>query len=147
MQNPNASWQVLRGTESAIAGAGAGLVSATITCPLDVVKTKLQAEGAFGVSNPKYKGLFGTLSRIWAEEGPRGLYRGLGPTIFGFMPTWAIYFTGMLTCMLCLAAALIECCLLQCTIESSQRYPKGEEVSTIPLRILFYFDICVMNTF
>ncbi|RUS31001.1 mitochondrial NAD transporter [Jimgerdemannia flammicorona] len=35
----------------------------------------------------------GTLSRIWREEGIRGLYRGLGPTIFGYLPTWAIYFT------------------------------------------------------
>jgi solute carrier family 25 folate transporter 32 len=35
----------------------------------------------------------GTLSRIWSEEGIRGLYRGLGPTIFGYLPTWAIYFT------------------------------------------------------
>ncbi|KAG0176338.1 hypothetical protein DFQ28_003477 [Apophysomyces sp. BC1034] len=35
----------------------------------------------------------GTLSRIWNEEGIRGLYRGLGPTIFGYLPTWAIYFT------------------------------------------------------
>lgn len=37
--------------------------------------------------------LLGTLSRIWTEEGIRGLYRGLGPTIFGYLPTWAIYFT------------------------------------------------------
>lgn len=35
----------------------------------------------------------GTLSRIWKEEGIRGLYRGLGPTILGYIPTWAIYFT------------------------------------------------------
>jgi len=35
----------------------------------------------------------GTLTRIWSEEGIRGLYRGLGPTIFGYLPTWAIYFT------------------------------------------------------
>ena len=37
--------------------------------------------------------IIGTLTRIWAEEGVRGLYRGLGPTIFGYLPTWAIYFT------------------------------------------------------
>ena len=35
----------------------------------------------------------GTLSRTWHEEGIRGLYRGLGPTILGYLPTWAIYFT------------------------------------------------------
>lgn len=25
-------------------------------------------------------------------DGLRGLYRGLGPTILGYLPTWAIYF-------------------------------------------------------
>ncbi|CAG8796477.1 9977_t:CDS:1, partial [Cetraspora pellucida] len=34
-----------------------------------------------------------TLRRIWTEEGIRGLYRGLGPTLYGYLPTWAIYFS------------------------------------------------------
>lgn len=37
--------------------------------------------------------IVGTLSRIWKEEGIRGLYRGLTPTVVGYIPTWAIYFT------------------------------------------------------
>ncbi|CAO1628851.1 unnamed protein product [Parajaminaea phylloscopi] len=117
---------------SAIAGACAGLVSSIVTCPLDVVKTKLQAQA----SSPKaqsvspgipqagavpssplpaayksaqaaqathaasvdsgervYRGLTGTLRTIYRDDGVRGFYRGLGPTIFGYLPTWAIYFT------------------------------------------------------
>ncbi|CAO3690061.1 unnamed protein product [Umbelopsis ramanniana] len=76
-----------------IAGAGAGIVSSIVTCPLDVVKTRLQNQGTGHPGIALYRGTYGTLSRIWMEEGIRGLYRGLGPTIFGYLPTWAIYFT------------------------------------------------------
>jgi solute carrier family 25 (mitochondrial folate transporter), member 32 len=121
---------------SAVAGACAGLVSSIVTCPLDVVKTKLQAQSgpsrplrsgwsgpaghpnggigggaareaweknlhdqarAKGVSvaeiSSQYEGLSGTMRKIWTENGVKGFYRGLGPTIFGYLPTWAIYFT------------------------------------------------------
>ncbi|MBW0463169.1 hypothetical protein O181_002884 [Austropuccinia psidii MF-1] len=89
-------WRYLMGAESIISGASAGLVSSIVTCPLDVVKTKLQAQGSFINTNStlaSYKGLTGSLKTIWREEGHRGLYRGLGPTIIGYLPTWAIYFT------------------------------------------------------
>jgi len=42
---------------SALAGACAGLVSSIVTCPLDVVKTKLQAQG--GPSRPLRSGWSG----------------------------------------------------------------------------------------
>ncbi|KAI8887785.1 mitochondrial carrier [Backusella circina FSU 941] len=76
-----------------IAGAGAGIVSSVVTCPLDVAKTRLQNQGKSIPGEKIYKGTLGTLSRIWQEERVRGLYRGLGPTILGYLPTWAIYFT------------------------------------------------------
>ncbi|CAG8495591.1 2655_t:CDS:2 [Paraglomus brasilianum] len=79
-----------------IAGAVAGCVSSVVTCPLDVVKTRLQnqrKERKGSNSVPLYKGTGGTLKRIWNEEGIRGLYRGLGPTLYGYLPTWAIYFS------------------------------------------------------
>ncbi|GET04181.1 mitochondrial NAD transporter [Rhizophagus clarus] len=76
-----------------IAGAVAGCVSSIVTCPLDVVKTRLQNQGKIDHSIPSYKGTGGTLKRIWVEEGIRGLYRGLGPTLYGYLPTWAIYFS------------------------------------------------------
>lgn len=92
---------------NAIAGACAGLVSSIATCPLDVVKTKLQAQHNPSTSRnqispslnnisktaPLYRGIFSSLHRIWLEEGVRGLYRGLGPVLLGYLPTWASYFT------------------------------------------------------
>ena len=33
-----------------------------------------------------------TFRNIILHDGLRGLYRGLGPTILGYLPTWAIYF-------------------------------------------------------
>ncbi|KAI7864914.1 mitochondrial carrier domain-containing protein [Spinellus fusiger] len=80
-------------SKHAVSGALAGLASAFVTCPLDVVKTRLQNQGRVQPGQVAYQGTLGTLSRIWCDEGIRGLYRGLGPTIFGYLPTWAIYFT------------------------------------------------------
>ncbi|TFY69085.1 hypothetical protein EVG20_g3311 [Dentipellis fragilis] len=74
-----------------IAGAGGGLVASVATCPLDVVKTKLQAQrAAYGQAG--YLGVYGTIKTILKHDGLRGLYRGLGPTVLGYLPTWAIYF-------------------------------------------------------
>jgi solute carrier family 25 folate transporter 32 len=82
-----------------ICGAGAGLASGIVTCPLDVIKTKLQAQGGFITRRPgqftgstqAYKGMVGTARVIWREEGLRGMYRGLGPMLLGYLPTWAVY--------------------------------------------------------
>lgn len=77
---------------SMVAGAGAGLVSSIATCPLDVVKTTLQAQSA-PRGAPGYEGVTKTVYRIYRQSGLRGFYRGLGPTIGGYLPTWGIYFT------------------------------------------------------
>ena len=34
----------------------------------------------------------GTVKSILKYDGVRGMYRGLGPTLLGYLPTWAIYF-------------------------------------------------------
>lgn len=80
-------------------GASAGVTSGIVTCPLDVIKTKLQAQGGFQLRrNGKlihgetlYRGMVGTGKMIWRDEGLRGLYKGLGPMLLGYLPTWAIY--------------------------------------------------------
>ncbi|KAF8583354.1 mitochondrial NAD transporter [Ramaria rubella] len=72
-------------------GAGGGLVASVATCPLDVIKTKLQAQ-TVARGHAGYLGVLPMLKKILRRDGFRGLYRGLGPTILGYLPTWAIYF-------------------------------------------------------
>jgi solute carrier family 25 folate transporter 32 len=86
----------------AFAGAVGGFMSGIVTCPLDVIKTKLQAQGGLrsaqaagssATSAVLYNGMLGTGRLILREDGVRGLYRGLGPIILGYIPTWAVWFT------------------------------------------------------
>ena len=83
-----------------LSGAIAGAVAGVVSCPLDVIKTKLQAQGGFQgareglkASSIAYKGVAGSASTIWKEDGLRGMYRGLGPMLLGYVPTWAVYLT------------------------------------------------------
>ena len=83
-----------------ISGAVAGAFSGVVSCPLDVIKTKLQAQGGFKarqdvelLATAAYRGVHGTAATIWREDGLRGLYRGLSPMLLGYIPTWAIYLT------------------------------------------------------
>ena len=83
-----------------LSGGIAGAVSGLVSCPLDVIKTKLQAQGGFRaakdgvkISTAAYRGVTGTAATIWKEEGIRGMYRGLEPMLLGYVPTWAVYLT------------------------------------------------------
>ena len=51
-----------------VAGAGAGLVSSVVICPLDVVKTALQAQ-RLARDSPAYEGVEKTVRRIWRQSG------------------------------------------------------------------------------
>ncbi|SCU94578.1 LAME_0F08020g1_1 [Lachancea meyersii CBS 8951] len=78
---------------TALAGAMAGFLAGVTVCPLDVAKTRLQAQGLRSGSVKYYNGIVGTLTTIVRDEGVRGLYKGLVPIIMGYFPTWMIYFT------------------------------------------------------
>ena len=76
------------------------MASGIVTCPLDVIKTKLQAQGSFRqqaslanapTTRALYNGLVGTARTILQQDGIRGMYRGLGPMLLGYLPTWAVY--------------------------------------------------------
>ncbi|XP_023651758.1 solute carrier family 25 member 33 [Paramormyrops kingsleyae] len=91
------------------AGGCGGTVGAIVTCPLEVLKTRLQSSGI--TLRPVFQVQLGTLSgaevlrpspvapsllqvlrSILEKEGPRSLFRGLGPNLVGVAPSRAIYF-------------------------------------------------------
>ncbi|XP_066547096.1 solute carrier family 25 member 33 [Amia ocellicauda] len=91
------------------AGGCGGTVGAIVTCPLEVIKTRLQSSGlalrpvfqvqlgtlsGTGVIRPSQvaPGMFQVLRSILEKEGPRSLFRGLGPNLVGVAPSRAIYF-------------------------------------------------------
>ncbi|KZV98866.1 mitochondrial carrier [Exidia glandulosa HHB12029] len=77
---------------SFLAGGAAGFVSSVATCPLDVIKTRLQAQRTHHAGDG-YLGVGATVKQIFIRDGLKGFYRGLGPTLLGYLPTWAIYFS------------------------------------------------------
>lgn len=85
-----------------LAGAASGFFAGVVVCPLDVIKTKIQARGGAegsrtgrvkGEKGFKAMGFLETLKSTLRHEGVRGLYRGLVPITIGYLPTWTIYFT------------------------------------------------------
>ncbi|KAJ3153037.1 hypothetical protein HDU86_005335 [Geranomyces michiganensis] len=86
------------------AGGIGGTVGAAVTCPLEVVKTRLQSslyrasEANITYRNPAHatwvhiKGVANMLGTIRRQEGIRALWKGLGPNLVGVVPARAIYF-------------------------------------------------------
>lgn len=100
------SWarQASQAELNATAGAAGGFVAGLVTCPLDTIKIRLQAQEAYTpiilrlrkrrrhCNQRFYKGTFGTARVILRQEGIRGLYRGGGLIVLGYLPTWAVWF-------------------------------------------------------
>jgi len=66
------------------AGCLAGLFQSVLTCPLEVVRTRLTM-GA-GLGRLQYKGIMDCGRRIVVEEGASGLYKGLGAILITAAP-------------------------------------------------------------
>ncbi|XP_075880275.1 mitochondrial thiamine pyrophosphate carrier [Nelusetta ayraudi] len=88
---------------SFLCGSGAGMISKTITYPFDLFKKRLQVEG-FGAARARfgqvrhYKGLVDCAIQIAKEEGVRGYFKGLSPSLVkaalstGFTFFWYEFF-------------------------------------------------------
>ncbi|KAF2296153.1 hypothetical protein GH714_036400 [Hevea brasiliensis] len=72
-----------------VGGGMAGITAASVTYPLDLVRTRLAAQ----TNIIYYRGILHALRTIIREEGVLGLYKGLGTTLLGVGPSIAISFS------------------------------------------------------
>ncbi|KAK4200152.1 mitochondrial carrier domain-containing protein [Triangularia verruculosa] len=92
-----------------VAGGVGGMTAATLTAPLDVLKTRLQSDfyqaqlkasraAHVGTMNPLRTAVYhfnetaSILAAVYRVEGPRALFKGLGPNLVGVVPARAINF-------------------------------------------------------
>ncbi|KAF9665124.1 hypothetical protein SADUNF_Sadunf16G0089500 [Salix dunnii] len=73
-------------------GSLSGIASSTATFPLDLVRRRMQLEGAGGRARVYTSGLFGTFANIIRTEGFRGMYRGILPEYYKVVPSVGIVF-------------------------------------------------------
>ena len=64
----------------------------TATFPIDLVRRRMQLEGAGGKEKIYKSGLSGTFKEIIAKEGLIGLYRGILPEYYKVIPSVGIVF-------------------------------------------------------
>ncbi|GFY82157.1 mitochondrial substrate carrier family protein [Actinidia rufa] len=72
-----------------VGGGLAGITAASVTYPLDLVRTRLAAQ----TNVIYYRGIWHALSTISREEGVFGIYKGLGASLLGVGPNLAISFS------------------------------------------------------
>lgn len=70
-------------------GMVSGSVGATSVYPLNMIRTRLQAQGT--AAHPyRYNSAWDVASKTYKADGIRGFYKGLGPTLFKVVPSISI---------------------------------------------------------
>ncbi|XP_047403481.1 mitochondrial thiamine pyrophosphate carrier isoform X4 [Sciurus carolinensis] len=87
-----------------LCGCGAGVISKTLTYPLDLFKKRLQVGGfeqaraAFGQVR-RYRGLLDCTKQVLQEEGAQGFFKGLSPSLLkAALSTGFVFFWYELVC-------------------------------------------------
>lgn len=68
----------------------AGTIASVLTNPLEVIKTQLQSSNQELIAGKKDP--FAIASKILNQDGVRGFFRGLPPTLIGIIPSRSAYF-------------------------------------------------------
>mmetsp|Transcript_23187 Transcript_23187/g.47197 ORF Transcript_23187/g.47197 Transcript_23187/m.47197 type:complete len:251 (+) Transcript_23187:203-955(+) len=71
------------------AAAGAKLLASTATAPLELMRTRMQADRALA-----HEGLVGGATALVRREGAAALFKGLGPTLWRDVPFSCLYWLG-----------------------------------------------------
>ncbi|MEM7256186.1 MAG: MC/SLC25 family protein, partial [Pseudomonadota bacterium] len=101
---------VLVPRHSLLSGGVAGTVAATLTNPLEVIKTQLQSSStASGGDLVKARGHPARVAKaILQTDGLGGFFRGLPPTLIGIIPSRSAYFYAYQQCKQALSPWLKE---------------------------------------
>ena len=72
-----------------VIGASSGAISATVVYPINVLRTRLQAQGTV-LHPPTYDGVVDVTRKTLQKEGLRGLFRGVTPNLLKVAPAVSI---------------------------------------------------------
>lgn len=72
-----------------VIGAFSGALSASIVYPMNVLRTRLQAQGTV-LHTPTYDGVMDVTRKTIKSEGIRGLFRGITPNLLKVAPSVSI---------------------------------------------------------
>ncbi|KAI9732386.1 MAG: hypothetical protein M1834_001594 [Cirrosporium novae-zelandiae] len=75
--------------ETAVIGAFSGAMSASVVYPMNLLRTRLQAQGT-AVHPPTYTGIWDVTVKTIKKEGIRGLFRGITPNLLKVAPAVSI---------------------------------------------------------
>jgi solute carrier family 25 (mitochondrial phosphate transporter), member 23/24/25/41 len=75
--------------ETGVIGAFSGAISATVVYPMNLLRTRLQAQGTV-LHPPVYKGIVDVTRKTVRAEGVRGLFKGVTPNLLKVAPAVSI---------------------------------------------------------
>jgi solute carrier family 25 protein 39/40 len=82
-------WPALRDHAPLLAGGGARLLTATVVSPVELMRTRMQAEQTL-----LQQGMLGGALKLVRRDGWLALFRGLAPSLWRDVPFSCIYWTG-----------------------------------------------------